>query len=152
MDGISPAQAKTGILKYNMQMSLILTPFFSDLLTWNLDALTTIKHRKFNFVTSKIEAFATVPSGFVRLFCIGQFQDMRVVDPISLVILFNLTSRISTDWVSAFTVFQLASKRENVVVAITQSAVAKVWTFSDSIVRCIVLVHFFCLILLFIDI
>ena len=64
------------------------------------------------------------------LFCNGYYSEIVVVSLATLDVLFCLTSRVHTDWISAMHVFR--TRNEDVVVGLSVSGVAKVWTLGGN--------------------
>ena len=83
-------------------------------------------------VVSKIQSTdQRVPdSNMVKLFCCGYYEEVCVMDPYSLEILFQLSSRINPDWISAFHVLRPRNRTDDVVLALTISGTVKVWTLN----------------------
>ena len=45
-------------------------------------------------------------STVVKLFCCGFYEEICVIDPLSLKVMFSLASRINPDWIAAFHVLR----------------------------------------------
>ena len=71
------------------------------------------------------QAYRTPDSQLVKLFCCGFYEEIMVVDPFSLEILFRLSSRINSDWISAFHVIRPRNRQDDVVLAITTTGAVK---------------------------
>ena len=63
-----------------------------------------------------------------RLFCIGNYTDVLVVDPMTLEILYSLVSREQHQWINALCINVLPNKIDEVIVGISVNGVIKLWT------------------------
>ena len=64
------------------------------------------------FVHTSIQAYRTPDSQLVKLFCCGFYEEIMVVEPFSLEVLFRLSSRLNSDWISAFHVIRPRNRQE----------------------------------------
>lgn len=65
-----------------------------------------------------------------RLFCIGDYSDIQVMDPQDLTVVFCIASRVEPDWISCFVVIS-HQEREDQLIGMTLSGMMKVWTLSE---------------------
>ncbi len=65
---------------------------------------------------------------YPRLFCIGNYTDVLVMDPISLDILYTLVSREQHQWINALCINTLGNKQDEVIVGVSVSGTIKLWT------------------------
>ena len=61
----------------------------------------------------------------VKLFCCGFYEEIMVVEPFSLEVLFRLSSRLNSDWISAFHVIRPRNRQDDVVLATTTTGAVK---------------------------
>lgn len=52
------------------------------------------------------------------------------MDPMTLSVVFSLSSRINPDWISAFHVLRPRNRNDDVILALTTTGTVKVWTLS----------------------
>ena len=69
-------------------------------------------------------------SSGVKLFCCGFYPEIVVMDPFTLTVKFQLSSRISPDWVASFHVLRPRNRNDDVVLALTTTGTVKVWTLN----------------------
>jgi len=81
-------------------------------------------------VHTVVQAYRAPETSLVKLFCAGLYEEILVIEPFSLEVLFQLSSRSSPDWVSAFHVLRPRNRQDDVVLALTTSGIVKVWTLS----------------------
>ena len=67
----------------------------------------------------------------MRLFCCGFYEEIIVMDPLTLSTIFSLSSRTNSDWISAFHVLRPRNRNDDVVLALTTTGTVKVWTISE---------------------
>ena len=96
-----------------------------------------IAHNSFhfdeNFIHRKtifLQAYRSPESHLVRLFCCGFYEEIVIMDPVTLTIVYTLASRINPDWISAFHVLRPRNRNDDVVLALTTTGTVKVWTLS----------------------
>ena len=65
---------------------------------------------------------------YTRLFCIGNYTDVLVMDPMSLDILYSLVSREQHQWINALCINTLANKQDEVIVGVSITGTIKLWT------------------------
>ena len=71
-----------------------------------------------------------VGQSMVKLFCCGFYEEIVVMDPFALTFLFQLSSRINPDWITAFHVLRPRNRHDDVVLALTTTGTVKVWTLT----------------------
>ncbi|KAK6032065.1 WD domain, G-beta repeat protein [Ostertagia ostertagi] len=65
-----------------------------------------------------------------RLFCIGDYSDIVVLDPQDLTVVFQLSSRVEPDWVCCYDVVQRTNKSEQCI-GISMAGMIKVWSLVE---------------------
>lgn len=101
-----------------------------EMSTWDTIDGACLESKKLPQVHSSIQAYRVPDSNMVKLFCCGYYEEVCVIDPYSLEILFQLSSRINPDWISAFHVLRPRNRKDDVVLALTISGTVKVWTLN----------------------
>ncbi|CAH8585363.1 unnamed protein product [Dicrocoelium dendriticum] len=69
------------------------------------------------------------------LFCCGQYPHIVIIHATSLVVLFNLTSQSKPDWISNFAVVSHPNRQHEVVLGVSASNVAALWTLNGDEVQ-----------------
>lgn len=72
---------------------------------------------------------------YTRLFCIGNYTDVLVIDPLTLDILYTLISREQPQWIKALCINSLANKQDDVIVGVSISGTIKLWTVNSNEVK-----------------
>ena len=62
-----------------------------------------------------LQAYRSPESHLVRLFCCGFYEEIVIMDPVTLTIVYTLASRINPDWISAFHVLRPRNRNDDVV-------------------------------------
>ena len=101
-----------------------------EMSTWDTDDGACLESKKLSMVHTNMQAYRVPDSNLVKLFCCGYYEEICVLDPYSLEILFQLSSRVNPDWISAFHVLRPRNRTDDVVLALTISGTVKVWTLN----------------------
>ena len=72
------------------------------------------------------QAYRSPDSHLVRLFCCGFYEEIVIMDPMTLSLVYTLSSRINPDWISAFHVLRPRNRNDDVVLALTTTGTVKV--------------------------
>ena len=88
---------------------------------WDTVDGACLESKKTTMVHTSMQAYRVPESNTVKLFCCGFYEEVTVLDPYSLDVLFSLSSRINPDWVSAFHVLRPHNRKDDVVLALTIS-------------------------------
>ena len=95
---------------------------------WEINEKSCLEHVKMpnnihkNIYSSKVHGKST------RLFCIGSYAHVLVVDPMTLDILYTLVSREQHQWINALCINILPNKVDEVIVGISVNGTIKLWT------------------------
>ena len=66
---------------------------------WDTVDGACLESKKTSMVHTSMQAYRVPDSNMVKLFCCGFYEEVTVLDPYSLEVLFSLSSRINPDWV-----------------------------------------------------
>ncbi|XP_065568278.1 WD repeat-containing protein 7-like isoform X2 [Artemia franciscana] len=99
-----------------------------EMCSWDLVTGQCLESVKLPYVHTYIQAHHVSSGDYIRLFCIGKYSDILIMDPMTLEISATLTSRYHTDWYSAIHVLKPARRPDDVVLAVTIRGVVRVWT------------------------
>ncbi|XP_054730501.1 WD repeat-containing protein 7 [Anastrepha obliqua] len=99
-----------------------------EMCTWDLIDGKCMESVKLPQVHTQIQSYHPANSDDVRLFCIGYYPEIIVMDPFSLEIIYQLSSKVKPDWISALHVLRPMKRKDDVVLAITTTGTVKVWT------------------------
>lgn len=99
-----------------------------EMCTWDLIDGKCRESIKLPQVHTSIQAYHMSNCDDIRLFCIGYYAEIMVMDPFSLEVLFCLSSKVNPDWISALHVLRPVKRKDDVVLAITTTGTVKVWT------------------------
>ncbi|XP_046440938.1 WD repeat-containing protein 7-like isoform X2 [Daphnia pulex] len=99
-----------------------------EMCTWDLIDGQCIESVKLPQIHSHIQSYSFGGTEDASLFCIGNYPEILVIDPFTLEIIMNLTSRVHPDWMAAIHVLRPTRRQDDVVLGLTTSGVVKVWT------------------------
>ena len=85
------------------------------------------------FVFCFFQAYRSPDSHLVRLFCCGFYEEIVIMDPMTLSLVYTLSSRINPDWISAFHVLRPRNRNDDVVLALTTTGTVKVILFAKNL-------------------
>ena len=82
-----------------------------EMFLWDTTDGRCVESRKANpsLVHTHIQSYrsnSSSQSEVVKLFCCGFYEEICVMDPLSLKVMFSLASRINPDWIAAFHVLR----------------------------------------------
>jgi len=95
---------------------------------WEINEKKCIEHIKMANTIHKNIYSSKISGKMTRLFCIGNYTDVLVMDPLSLDILYTLVSREQPQWIKALCINSLANKQDDVIVGVSVSGTIKLWT------------------------
>ncbi|XP_035824212.1 WD repeat-containing protein 7 isoform X13 [Aplysia californica] len=101
-----------------------------EMCLWDVSDGRCVENTKTDKVHSDIVAFHLKSSKALRLICNGYYDEVVIIDPLNLEIVYSLVARVESDWVSACCVLSPPSRDDDVILAITNSGSVKVWTLS----------------------
>jgi WD repeat-containing protein 7 len=95
---------------------------------WEINQKKCVENIKMSNTIHKNIYSSKVNGKYTRLFCIGNYTDVLVMDPISLDILYTLVSREQHQWINALCINTLGNKQDEVIVGVSVSGTIKLWT------------------------
>ena len=92
---------------------------------WEINQKKCVENIKMSNTVHKHIYSSKVNGKYTRLFCIGNYTDVLVMDPISLDILYTLVSREQHQWINALCINTLGNKQDEVIVGVSVSGTIK---------------------------
>ncbi|CAF0723235.1 unnamed protein product [Brachionus calyciflorus] len=102
---------------------------------WEINEKKCIENIKMSNTIHKHIYSSKLSGRYTRLFCIGNYTDVLVIDPISLDILYTLVSREKHEWIKALCINSLSNKQDDVIVGVSVTGTIKLWTLSANEVK-----------------
>ncbi|KAJ1367707.1 hypothetical protein KIN20_028670 [Parelaphostrongylus tenuis] len=65
-----------------------------------------------------------------RLFCVGDYSDIVVMDPNDLTVVFNLSSRVEPDWICSYDIVRRTNKLEQCI-GVSMAGMIKIWSLVE---------------------
>uniref|UniRef100_A0AC34RE37 Uncharacterized protein n=2 Tax=Panagrolaimus sp. JU765 TaxID=591449 RepID=A0AC34RE37_9BILA len=100
---------------------------------WNSIDGRCVESMKHPFVHRKIIPYTyqvSATQSLTRLFCVGDYAEVIVIDAYDLNVLFTLSSRVEPDWINSLTIVRTQAKHD-VVIGISISGMIKLWSIKD---------------------
>lgn len=98
---------------------------------WNTEDGRCLESSKTNYTHTSIQTFQ-VSERECRIYCIGYYSEILVIDPRTFEIHYRLTSTIEPDWISSMHVLQTPTSSNIVVIGLTVSGIVRIWTILDN--------------------
>ncbi|KAG1680482.1 WD repeat-containing protein 7 [Nymphon striatum] len=99
---------------------------------WDISDGRCIENTKTHYTHTNIQAYTMLGTSEVRLFCNGYYAEIAVIDAFTLDLIFSLTSRVNSDWLSAMHILRPVKRDDDVVLALSTSGHVKIWTLNGS--------------------
>uniref|UniRef100_A0A0B7AN27 WD repeat-containing protein 7 n=1 Tax=Arion vulgaris TaxID=1028688 RepID=A0A0B7AN27_9EUPU len=102
-----------------------------EMCLWDVSDGRCIENSKMDKVHSDIASYHLKSAKTLRLVCNGYYDEIVVIDPLNLEIVYSLVARVESDWISACCVISPQNREDDVILAITNSGTVKVWTLTS---------------------
>lgn len=99
-----------------------------EMCLWDLTDGRCVESTKMSVIHTSVQAYQLLQCRDVRLVCNGYYPEIHVVHPRRLEILFSLCAQVQPDWISALCILRPIKREDDVIVAVTNSGMVKVWT------------------------
>ncbi|GAB6019254.1 Rabconnectin-3B, isoform A [Chamberlinius hualienensis] len=104
-----------------------------EMCVWDLSDGRCMESIKMDYIHTHIHSYVFSGASEVRLVCDGFYSEILVIDAFSLEIVYTLSSRVSSDWISAMHILRPTKSQDDKVVALTVSGTIKVWSVNGNI-------------------
>ena len=102
-----------------------------EMFLWDTVDGRCVENKKLaSHVHTSIQSYRSPDSHTIKLFCCGFYEEIVIMDPSTITILYQLSSRINPDWIAAFHVLRPRNRHDDVVLALTTTGTVKVWTLN----------------------
>ncbi|BFZ12794.1 hypothetical protein BsWGS_15835 [Bradybaena similaris] len=102
-----------------------------EMCLWDVSDGRCIENNKMDKVHSDIAAYHLKSAKALRLVCNGYYDEIVIIDPLNLEIVYSLVARVESDWISACCIITPPNRDDDVILAITNSGTVKVWTLTS---------------------
>lgn len=110
---------------------------------WNVDDGQCLETKKTQYTHTFMQSFRisdnTKPketkSNECRLFCVGHYAEILVIDPKTFAIRFRLTSRENPDWISTIHILQPPQLSNIVIIGLSINGIVRIWTITGETSR-----------------
>ncbi|XP_015792137.1 WD repeat-containing protein 7-like isoform X2 [Tetranychus urticae] len=102
-----------------------------EMCLWDLNDGQCLESSRLQYVHTNIQIHLMQGNGETRLFCNGYYAEILIINPITLQIMFTLSSRVNPDWISAIDIVYPGKPQDNVI-GLTVSGFVKVWILTGN--------------------
>ncbi|XP_037094833.1 WD repeat-containing protein 7-like [Pollicipes pollicipes] len=124
-----------GLLHTNHRY-LVSAALNGEMCVWDLHEGQCMETVKMSFIHRQIEAYQPTHAPDVLLFCCGEYADIAVVHPLTLEVVYWLSSKVNSNWVTSLHIFKPKAVADDIVMAINADSVVKIWTLSRMEGKC----------------
>lgn len=101
-----------------------------ELCSWNVDDGQCLETKKTQYIHTFMQSFK-VSTKDCRLFCVGYYADILVLDPRTFNIRFRLSSKDQPDWIASIHILQPPQLSNIVIIGLSINGIVRIWTISD---------------------
>ncbi|XP_074605206.1 WD repeat-containing protein Rbcn-3B isoform X2 [Brevipalpus obovatus] len=102
-----------------------------EMCLWDLNDGQCIESVKLQYIHTRTQLHLMQSNGETKLFCNGYYSEILIMDPLTLQILYTLSSRVNPDWISAIDIVYPGKPQDNVI-GLTVSGFVKVWILTGN--------------------
>ncbi|RWS30859.1 WD repeat-containing protein 7-like protein [Leptotrombidium deliense] len=103
-----------------------------EMCVWEVSDGRCLESVKLQYVHTSIQTYHLANSDEARIFCTGYYSEIIVMNPLTLEIMFTLTSRVNPDWISAAHVLKT---QDDIVIGLSRTGVVKMWILTGNETR-----------------
>lgn len=101
-----------------------------EMCLWNIEDGQCIETKKTQYTHTFIKSFK-VSVKDCRLFCVGYYAEILVMDPKTFEIRFRLSSKDDPDWISSIHILQPPQLGNIVIIGASITGIVRIWTITD---------------------
>ncbi|XP_053212301.1 WD repeat-containing protein 7-like isoform X2 [Panonychus citri] len=102
-----------------------------EMCLWDLNDGQCLESTRLQYIHTHMQIHLMQGNGETRLFCNGYYAEILIINPITLQIMFTLSSRVNPDWISAIDIVYPGKPQDNVI-GLTVSGFVKVWILTGN--------------------
>lgn len=107
-----------------------------EMCLWNVDDGQCLETKNTQYTHTFMQSFK-VNSKECRLFCIGHYAEILVIDPKTFSIRFRLSSKENPDWITSIHILQPPQLSSIVIIGLCVAGVVRIWTITDEGSKCL---------------
>lgn len=101
-----------------------------EICLWNVDDGQCLESKKTQYVHTFMQSFK-ISAKECRLFCVGHYAEILVIDSKNFNIRFRLSSKDNPDWISSIHILQPPQLSNIVIIGLSISGIVRIWTITD---------------------
>lgn len=102
----------------------------SEMCSWNVDDGQCLETKRTQYTHTYMQSFR-VSTKDCRLFCVGHYAEILVMDPKTFSIQYRLTSKESPDWITSIHILQPPQLSNIVIIGLSVNGIVRIWTITD---------------------
>lgn len=103
-----------------------------EMCLWNVEDGQCLETKKTQYTHTFMQSFK-ISAKDCRLFCVGHYAEILVIDPITFSILFRLSSKDQPDWITSIHILQPPQLSNIVIIGLSISGIVRIWTITDEV-------------------
>lgn len=115
---------------FKTQNTIVTSSDNGEMCLWNVDDGQCIESKKTQYSHTFMQSFK-VSAKECRLFCVGHYAEILVIDPQTFNIKFRLSSKDQPDWVTSIHILQPPQLSNIVIIGLSISGIVRIWTITD---------------------
>lgn len=115
---------------YNTRNTVVTSSDSGEMCLWNVDDGQCLESKKTQYTHTFIQSFK-VSAKDCRLFCIGHYAEILVIDPKNFSVKFRLSSKDQPDWISSIHTLQPPQLTNIVIIGLSIAGIVRIWTITD---------------------
>lgn len=121
---------------FNTKNTIVSSCDSGEMCLWNINDGQCLESRKTQYTHTFMQSFK-VSSKECRLFCIGHYAEILVIDPKTFGIKFRLSSKDQPDWISSIHILQPPQLSNIVIIGLSIAGIVRIWTITDEASNCL---------------
>lgn len=101
-----------------------------EICLWNVDDGQCLESKKTQYVHTFMQSFK-ISAKECRIFCVGHYAEILVIDSKTFNIRFRLSSKDNPDWISSIHILQPPQLSNIVIIGLSVSGIVRIWTITD---------------------
>uniref|UniRef100_A0A6G1SN68 WD repeat-containing protein 7 n=1 Tax=Aceria tosichella TaxID=561515 RepID=A0A6G1SN68_9ACAR len=101
-----------------------------ELCSWNVDDGQCLETKKTQYIHTYMQSFK-VSTKDCRLFCVGHYAEILVLEPKTFSIKFRLSSKDQPDWITSIHILQPPQLSNIVIIGLSINGIVRIWTITD---------------------
>lgn len=101
-----------------------------EICLWNVEDGQCLENKKTQYTHTFMQSFK-ISAKECRLFCVGHYAEILVIDPKTFNIKFRLSSKDQPNWISSIHILQPPQLSNIVIIGLSITGIVRIWTITD---------------------